>query len=149
MLGKECVPFFPTATTRNNSDDRVVLAVGERFHILHCKNAVTVYHSHNSPTKVTNNPKAVFEGVYRLVRDYRAKIVQVHGAKLFLLWRLRVFKAFVRYQIVASSAIIAGSPSTFVGQCQSGVLRFYRMGLRCLHFALRRFLKRYFQHDYF
>jgi glycosyltransferase involved in cell wall biosynthesis len=149
MLGRECVPFLPKGTTRNNNDDRVVLAVGEHFDVLHCSQAVATYHPHDSPTRVTNNPKRVFDGVYMLVRDYRAKIVQTHGIKLLFLWYIRVFKSFVRYRIDASSARIASMPSTFFGQYLSFVLKIYRKGLTYLHLALRIFLKHQFDLNFF
>jgi glycosyltransferase involved in cell wall biosynthesis/SAM-dependent methyltransferase len=148
MLGRECVPYLPDVRT-NNSDDQIVLAVGKRFHVLHSGAVVTIYNSHDSPTRLTNNPKMTFNGVCKLVRDQRTNIVREHGVSRLLLWWLRILKAFVRYRLIVVSTRITASQPTLVGQYKKFMLRLYRKGLASIHVVLKSFLVKHFDHDFF
>src|SRR5260370_39322996 len=106
MLGRECLPHLPVTNNPWNTDDEIVLAIGKHFHVLHSGAVVTVFHQHNSLTRMSNNPKKMFEGVYQLVRDHRADIIREQGIRRLLLWWLRVLKAFVQYQVAVTSAKI-------------------------------------------
>ena len=63
MLGRECIPCLPVTDNPWNTDDEIVLAIGKHFHVLHSGAVVTIYHSHDSPTRMSNNAKRMFEGV--------------------------------------------------------------------------------------
>ncbi len=110
MLGRDCLSRFPV-TNPFNTDDEIVLEIGKRFHVLHSGAVVTIYHAHDSPTRMSNNSKKEFEGVCELVRDHRADIVREQGRQRLLLWRLRILKAFINYKIALANTKIAALQS--------------------------------------
>ena len=148
MLGRDCLVHFPLANPFN-TDDEFVLAIGKRFHVLHSGAVVTVYHAHDSPTRMTKNSKKVFEGVCQLVRDHRADIVREQGKRRLLLWRVRILKAFISYKIALANARIAALQSTFGDRCQRFLLRVYRKGLTQISLLLKSFLRNHFEYDFF
>lgn len=148
MLGRECLSHFPL-NNPFNTDDEIVLAVGKHFHVLHSGAVVAIYHSHDSPIRMANNARKAFEGVCELVRDHRADIVREHGKRRLLLWRVRILKAFINYNIVLVNTKISALQLTITDRCQRAILRLYRMSLVLLRLLLTSFLKRHFQYDYF
>jgi len=152
MLGKECIPSLPISDNPWNTDDEIVLGIGKQFHILHSGAVVTKYNSHNSPTRMSSDPKKIFVGVRQLVRDHCADILCEHGLWRLILWRLRVLRAFVRYQIVVADNRInrsAASNSELFRGWRRQYWRAYRKCLRYCQIALSRFLSKYFVLDYF
>jgi len=149
MLGRGCLTHFPAVDRPFNTDDQIVLAIGKRFHVLHSGAAVTVCHTHTSPTRMSNNNKNVFDGVCELVRDYSTDIVREQGKRRLLLWRVRILKAFINYKVALANARIAALQSTFGNRCQRFVLRVYRKGLIQISLLLRSFLRNHFEHDFF
>ena len=147
MLGRECIAYLPVLKI-NNSDDRIVLAVGERFHVLHSGAAVAIYHNHSSPTRLTNKAKNVFEGVYKIVRDYQVHIIREQGVKRLLWWWLRILRAGVRYQIIVAGAKITPS-HIFVGRVKRFVLRIYRKLLTYVGAVLDSLIKKQFDYDFY
>jgi glycosyltransferase involved in cell wall biosynthesis len=148
MLGRECISHIPVKDTYN-TDDEIVLAISQHYHILHSSAIVTIYHSHNSPTRMSSNARKVFDGVCDLVRTHRADIVREHGIGRLLLWWLRILKTFVRYQVILTSAQIAALPSTFAKPYRRFLLRVYRRCLTHIDILLKSFLGMHFEHDLF
>jgi hypothetical protein len=149
MLGKECLPYFPVSNGWN-TDDEIVLAIGKHFPILHSGAYVSVYHIHDSQTKMSNNARNVFKGVSQLAIEHRDDIFCNHGTFYVLLWRLRVLKAFVGYQIaIADSRINRSTGSDIVRGLRRQHWRAYRKCLRYCHSALTWFLRKHFVLDYF
>jgi glycosyltransferase involved in cell wall biosynthesis len=148
MLGKECISYLPVSTCWN-TDDEIVLAIGKHFHVLHSGVTVAIYHTHSSLTRMSNDPKRMFEGVCQLVRDHRADIINSQGIKRLLYWRLRVLKAFVNYQVLVATARISASQPTLGSWCQSFLLRVYRRGLMQMNLPLTSFVRRHFDNHYF
>jgi len=149
LLGRECIPYLPITNNPWNTDDEIVLAIGKRFHILHCGATVAVYHSHGSLTRMSNSPKKMFEGVFQLVCDHRVDIIRTQGIKHLLFWWLRILKALVNYQVVVATAYISASQPTIGGWCQSFLLRAYRRGLTQMNLSLTLFLRRHFDSEFF
>jgi glycosyltransferase involved in cell wall biosynthesis len=152
MLGKECIPSLPISDNPWNTDDEIVLGIGKGFHILHSGAVVTKYNSHNSRTRMSGDPRKVFMGVRQLVHDHRADILREHGLWWLFLWRLRVLRAFLRYQIAMANSTInrsTASSSELTREWRRQPWRAYRKGLRYCQDALSRFLSKYFVHDYF
>jgi glycosyltransferase involved in cell wall biosynthesis len=98
MIGRDAFSQFPATNNPWNTDDEIALAIGRDFPILHSRQVVAIYHMHGSSTKMGNNPKRRFAGVCQLVRDHKAEILEFHGHKGLLLWRLRIARAFLAYQ---------------------------------------------------
>ncbi|MGB7077141.1 MAG: glycosyltransferase family 2 protein [Xanthobacteraceae bacterium] len=149
MLGKECVPDLPASDNPWNTDDEIVLAIGRKFHVVHCGAAVAKYYTHASPTRMGNNPHKVFRGIRQLVHDHRADILRHHGVKGSFLWRLRVLRAFVRYQGLIHSAKMAEPHPGLADAITLVPLRLYLRGLHHMHRFLNRLLKNTFETDYF
>src|ERR1700687_5339672 len=99
MLGKDCLPYFPLCRNDWNTDDEIVLAIGKRFPILHSGGVVAIYHEHNSPTRMSNDARRIFRGIFGLVRDHQGEILKAHGISRLLLWYLRIVKAFCALHI--------------------------------------------------
>src|SRR5262249_31323482 len=135
-----------------STDDEIVLAIGKHFPILHSGAEVAVYHMHDSPTKMSNNAKNRFQGVHQLANDHRNDIFCNHGMLYVVLWRLRVLRAFVRYQIAVADSRInrsGASGSELIRGWRRQYWRAYRRCLRYCQVVLSRFLSNYFVLDYF
>jgi glycosyltransferase involved in cell wall biosynthesis len=146
MLGKECIPYLPI-TDNWLTDDEIVLAIGKHFHVVHSGAAVTIYHTHNSPTRMGNSPKKRLTGVWKLVGDHRADIIREQGIGRLLLWWLRLLRAFINYHVALANSWINATPPTKRWQCL--LLRVYRRGLIEMSRPLKFFLKRHFDYDFF
>ena len=95
-----------------NTDDEIALAIGKHFHVVHSGAAVTIYHTHNSPTRMGNNAKKRFSGVCKLVGDHQVDIIREQGLGCLLLWWLRLLKALINYHVaIANSKVSAMQPS--------------------------------------
>jgi glycosyltransferase involved in cell wall biosynthesis len=151
MLGRECLPYFPVSDGWN-TDDEIVLAIGKHFPILHSGASVAIYHVHDTPSRMSNHARNVFQGVRRLVMHHREDIVRNHGTRYVVLWRLRVLKAFIRYQITRADNHINRADS-FGSKLSCGwryqYLRAYRKCLWYAYSSVRKYLRRYFVLDYF
>jgi glycosyltransferase involved in cell wall biosynthesis len=151
MLGKECLRYFPVSDGWN-TDDEIVLAVGKHFPVLHSGDVVSIYHTHASPTRMANNPKQRFRGVYQLVRDHHGDVFRAHGMRYVLLWYLRIARAFIRYQIaVADGRTYHGLPAGpgVIRRCMRLQWRIYRKCLGKLHESLGTLFRRHFVMDAF
>ena len=149
MLGREGLSRFPVTNHPFNTDDEIVLEIGKHFHVLHSGAVVTIYHTHDSPIRMSNNSKKVFEGVCELVRDHRADIVREQGRRRLLLWRVRILNAFINYKIALANAKIAALQSTFGARYELFLVRAYLKALTQINLMLKSFLSNYFECDYF
>jgi glycosyltransferase involved in cell wall biosynthesis len=149
MLGKECLPYFPISQNPWCTDDEMVLAVGRHFPILHSGEVVAIIHEHNSPTRMSNNARQVFRGVFELVRDHQRDVVQTHGVRRLLLWYLRLAKAFCAFQIDLANERLSSSGSNLGDRSKRLPLRVYRRVLYHTNRLLKAYLRRYFELDYF
>lgn len=61
MLGKQCIPNIPVKDTYN-TDDELVLSIGQNHHILHSGETVAIYHSHSSPTRMSKRRQKNIRG---------------------------------------------------------------------------------------
>jgi glycosyltransferase involved in cell wall biosynthesis len=144
MLGRECISHIPIEAG-HNTDDELVLSIGRHFHVLHSGTVVAICHTHNSPTKMGNNARKCFEGVWDLVRAHRSDIMREHGVGRLFLWWLRTLKAFLRYQIIVANQQITASEQRLLRL----LFRIYRRALSYIEAALKSFLRLYFDSDYF
>jgi hypothetical protein len=149
MLGKECLRCFPISENPWNTDDEIVLAIGKHFPVVHSGAYVSIYHMHDSPTKMSNDARKVFQGVNQLAKDHQADVLRNHGIFYVLLWRLRVLKALVRYQIAVADSRINLSATPGSGVIRRQYWRGYRKCLLYCQAALAGLLHRYFILDYF
>ena len=144
MLGKECLLYFPVETGWN-TDDEIALTIGKHFDVLHSGAYVSIYHMHNSPTKMSSNTKNHCRSVRELVIRRHNDIFRNHGFSYILLWRLRIVRAFVRYHIGQANSRIDSMARGWGRNCW----RAYRRFLSYFERTLTRLLREYFVLDYF
>jgi len=149
MLGRNSLTSFPVSSNPWCTDDTIVLAITKRHPVLHCGHAVAVCHIHDGATRMSNNPRNIFRGVYELVRDNRGEVLRTHGVRCLLSWHLRVLRAFCDYQIAVTNRRLLKPPSTWVGRCLRLFTQSYRLCCWCLRRLLARYLRSYFVLDYF
>jgi glycosyltransferase involved in cell wall biosynthesis len=148
MLGRESLRFFP-AGNPFNSDDEIVLTLGRLFHVVHSGVVVAIYHQHDSPARMGNDIRRRYEGVCELVRNHRDDIVREQGRRRLFLWRVRILKAFISYQISLASVRIDRLRKEPTKRLQCLLLRAYRTCLARMSLLLIFFLRRSFEYDFF
>lgn len=149
MLGRESLQSFPVSVNPFNTDDIIVLAISKTYPILHCEQVVAVYHKHDGETRMSNNPRKRFVGVYELVRDHRGEVLRTHGVGRLLLWYLRILKAFCDYQIALANELLVASEVTKASRVGQLALRGYRKCLWHARKSMRAYLEKHFELDYF
>jgi len=85
MLGRAAIAHFPVEAGWN-TDDHIVVSIAKYFHVLHAGCVVAKYCRHESTSRMSNNRKKVFEGVYELVRHCKDDILHIHGVRGLMLW---------------------------------------------------------------
>ena len=147
MLGREVLLWFPEIENPYNSDDEIVLTAASHSPITHCGAPVAVTHAYESDASSSpHNARRRLRGIAKLVRDHRHDIMREHGARRFLLWRLRVLRAFLEWQ----SGWARQQPQA---KCFFMSLRWaFRLYARLtngLHSCLTVFLEKHFEQMYF
>ena len=149
MLGQEALSSFPASRNPYCTDDEIVLAISKHYHVLHCRQVVAIYHMHNSMTRMSNNRKKCFQGVYELVRDHQSEILQEHGMPCLLRWYLRILKALCDYQLGLANEVLSRTRCSLKDRLQHSLFRIYRKGLSATHAMLNTYLTKHFQLNYF
>jgi glycosyltransferase involved in cell wall biosynthesis len=149
MLGRKSLKLLPLSRSWS-ADDRIVLAVGKEYEILHSGDVVSVYHCHDAVSRMSNNHRKKFVGVFELVRDHQKEVLHTHGIWRVVLWYLRVLNALLVYQIAVIGRVIESS-------CDGGVYsrsrwflsRIYGKLLSIGHSFLDWYLRKHFQSMHF
>ena len=136
------------------SDDELVLFVAKRFSVACVAFPVAIYHTHESPTRTTNDPYRIAKGVAMLVRDHRDDILHYHGYARLVLWRLRVTRAYLEAEYRTGSAMRLHEASRRfplfpLGWVLKVVGSLYWLILRVAEKCLALYLRRHFDYLYF
>ncbi len=97
MVRRECFfkAGFPSPEIPSSTDDDMVLTIAKHFPVACVSKPVAIIHSHDSPTRMTNDRLRVARGAAMLVRKYQSDIVRYHGRFYLALWWLRVARAYI------------------------------------------------------
>jgi glycosyltransferase involved in cell wall biosynthesis len=151
MVRRDCFSTagFPSSEFPSSTDDDMVLTVAKHFPVACVRKPVAIIHSHDSPTRMTNDPLRVARGVAMLVSKYKNDVVRHHGRRYLALWWLRIARAYLQAEIQR----LTEKRRNAIGlRLDVRVRSFVRIRLGILgriYRVLDRFLRRYFDYIYF
>ena len=148
MLGREALKSLPFSRSWS-ADDRIVLAISKKYAILHSDEVVAIYHSHDGVSRMANNPRKKFLGVFRLVFDHQEEILRVHGLRRVILWYLRILNAFLIYQSNVARRFVEPEKPGFLYLCMRFIARVYSKIIFFGHTWLDKYLRKHFLLMYF
>ena len=136
------------------TDDELVLFVAKRFPVACVAFPLAICYTHESPTRMSNDPYRIAKGIAMLVRDHRADILHYHGYSRLALWWLRVMRAYLRAECQTGGAMRLNEASRRfplfpLGWVLKAVGSLYGLILRVAEKCLALYVRRHFDHLYF